>query len=63
MKNLNEINEVTSLTQTEMKNIDGGWLPAVFAVVLWLATEYDDIKAGVKDAMAGKEANYDPCGG
>ncbi len=55
--NLNSLG-VKELTSVELKENNGGIWQYVFAGLLYLASEFDDIKQGVKDAEAGNDYNY-----
>ena len=58
LENLN----VNQLSVQEIKNIGGGdWRGILVAVVLWVAAEWDYIKAGYQDGINGNPYNYDPC--
>ncbi len=69
MKNFNKIEGITPLSENDMKNIDGGILDILLgcaiggtiALGFYLLSEFDSIKEGAEDAMAGNEYDYCPC--
>lgn len=53
-------NNIQDLSLEEMKKTNGGgpYWQAFLAVGLYLASEFDSIKAGAEDSWAGKPYNY-----
>lgn len=66
MKNRDfDISGVNALSENESETINGGWhfwAGIAVAGILYLASEFDDIKQGWNDAAGGLDYNYQPCG-
>ena len=55
--NLEKLNLVELNTQ-ELKETEGGWWGAALSLVLYVASEWDDVKAGFKQGVSGQNYNY-----